>query len=174
MRDAGRTAKADHLRRAMDKSRARRLHKQRQLSFSGIVNIIGKCLWYTGLLGQLFWSMMALAVSIINRSWPQILTNDLNARILNILHPTHPMAWVSLFCSFASIWWNPRFKQMNKGFMSHISGFGNWYKLQTLSIAVRWIFHNTIGTGIFTDPFSSATLGANGFLGISTIMVSLS
>lgn len=173
MRDAGRTAKADHLRRAMDRSRAKRLNRDRNVTISGALEVIGKGLWYVGLIGQLIWNGIAFSVPFIEQNWPKIMTNVPFAELAGAFQPTHSMAWVSLLCSITSIWWNPMFKQMNNGFMNHISGFGDWYKLQFLSIVVRGIFYSTTGTGVFADPFSSAALGANAIVIIFTIMVSL-
>jgi hypothetical protein len=171
MRDAGRTAKADHLRRAMDKSRARRLNTKPKVSSSGMLELIGKCLWYMGLAGQLSQSGLVLSITIAGRTWREITANSILAGTADVLQPNHPIAWISLLCSIVSIWWNPMFKQMNKGFVSHISGFGDWYKLQFLSIVARTIFYKTIGTGVFADTFSPATLGANTFMIIFTSLV---
>jgi len=73
-------------------------------------------------------------------------------------------AWFSLISSVSSIWWNPMFKQMSNGFMNHIKGFGDWYKLQFLLIVVRSLFYYTMGTSVFADPFSVVSQGAHVFI----------
>lgn len=168
MREAGRTAKADHLRRLMDKSRARKSVCVNNLSFSKSIDFAGKLLWYMGLLGQIVWNIMAL-VAIAQHNNHEALDSFLQPSLLALLdHAIHvstsrAWAWSSLFCTIASCWWNPMFKQVNSGFMNHIKGFRDWYKFQFLLVVIRSLFYYIMGTGVFMDPFSAASTGAHTF-----------
>jgi hypothetical protein len=162
MREAGRTAKIDHLRRLMDKSRATRATTVNKITLSGSFDFAGKCLWYVGLAGQLLWSTMAL-VAVAQQSTSTLFFTTFLTPVISLA--TSDM-WTrsSLLCSVAAIWWNPMFKQMKNGFMNHIKGFGDFYRLQFLLIVIRSLFYYTMGTGVFADPFSSATTGAHLFI----------
>jgi hypothetical protein len=179
MREAGRTAKADHLRRLMDRSRTKNALSTNQLSFSGFINSVGRWLWYAGLLGQIFWDIMAL-VAVVQHENPDTFAKFIQPSLNSLLEGSVQIAasdaWArsALFCTVSSIWWNPMFKQMNSGFMNHIKGFGDWYKLQFLLIVIRLLFYYVMGTGVFSDRFSSATTGAHIFFPCFVTLVSTS
>lgn len=176
MREAGRTAKADHLRRLMDRSRARKSAAVTRLSFSGFFNSAGKWLWYAGLLGQIFWNVMAV-VAVAQHDHTEVLESFLPPSLVSFLDDSIQIstsrAWArfSLFCTVSSIWWNPMFKEMNSGFMNHIKGFGDWYKLQFLLVVIRSLFYYIMGTGVFADTFSSASTGAHIFFPLFVTLV---
>ena len=174
MREAGRTAKTDHLRRLMDRSRTKK--SVDRLSFSGVVSLAGKWLWYLGLLGQIFWNIMAL-VAVAQHDNPNAMANILRPPLTSFLgkciqiSTSRTWARAGLWCSVCSIWWNPMFKQMNSGFMKHIRGFGDWYKLQFLLVVIRVLFYYIMGTGVFADSFSPASTGAHIFFPCFVILV---
>jgi hypothetical protein len=176
MREAGRTAKTDHLRRLMDRSRTKKSVSVNRLSFSGVVSFTGKWLWYLGLLGQIFWNIMAL-VAVAQQNNPNAMENLLRPPLMSFLgkciqiSTSRTWARSVLWCSVCSIWWNPMFKQMNSGFMNHIKGFGDWYKLQFLLIVIRVLFYYIMGTGVFADSFSPASTGAHIFFPCFVILV---
>jgi hypothetical protein len=152
----------------MDRSRAKKSISVNQLSFSGVINVAGKWLWYMGLLGQIIWNIMAL-VAIAQHDNPGALEAFLQPPLISLLGKTIQIStsrvWArsTLFCSISSIWWNPMFKQMNSGFMNHIKGFDNWYKLQFMLVVIRSLFYHIMRTGVFADPFSPASTGAHIF-----------
>ncbi|KAE9377775.1 hypothetical protein N431DRAFT_398819 [Stipitochalara longipes BDJ] len=176
MREAGRTAKADHLRRLMDRSRVRKSASVTQLSVSGFITSTGKWLWYLGLLGQILWNITAL-VAVVQHDHPEALENVLEPHLISrfegAIRISTSRAWArsSLFCSISSIWWNPMFKQMNSGFMNHIKGFRDWYKLQFLLVVIRSLFYYNMGTGLFADPFSAVSTGAHIFFPCFVILL---
>ncbi|TAQ85072.1 hypothetical protein B7494_g6591 [Chlorociboria aeruginascens] len=178
MKEAGKTAKADYLRRLLDKSRARRAATG--FTLIGTLESTGKYLWYIGLIGQLLWNIMALAAAITLTS-PEIF-NDYLLQNCSIIFSrfqnftsliTTPGTWGrwSLICSIVSVWWNPKFKQMNNGFMNHIVGFGDWYKYQIILLVTRGLFYNIVGTGVLASPFSAATRAAHIFMFMFTMIV---
>jgi hypothetical protein len=153
----------------MDKSRATRATTANKITLSSSFDFAGKCLWHIGLAGQLVWNIMAL-VAVAQQSTLTAYRLSLPLALTAFLTPVISLAtsetWArsSLLCSAASIWWNPMFKQMNNGFMNHIKGFGNFYRLQFLLMVIRSLFYYTMGTGVFADLFSAATTGAHLFI----------
>ncbi|KAE8453110.1 hypothetical protein EG329_012297 [Mollisiaceae sp. DMI_Dod_QoI] len=166
MRAASKTAKSDHLRRLMEKTRARTATATNAYTFFDLVLLLGKWLWYIGLGGQLLWNIMAL-LAIYGANKPETARLPYLEILFEFLRPliitTTSRTWArrSLICSIFSIWWNPMFKQLNNGFMNHITGFGEWYKLQLLHIVIRSLFFYTMGSGVFSDLYSPATAGAH-------------
>lgn len=177
MKEAGMTAKADHLRRLMDKTRAKRAQRPKTFSVSSGLELGGKSLWYLGLLGQLLWSIMALVAFVLHTysESDESLSGQTYPWLDYLTTLSTSQNWIqsSLYCSIFSLWWNPMFKQMNKGFMNHINGFGEWYKIQVLMIISRSLFYYISGTGVLSDPFSQPTIGAHIVMFIYILFVSL-
>jgi hypothetical protein len=166
MREAGRTAKADHLRRLMDRSRARKSVAFNKPSLSNSIDFAGRCLWYMGLVGQLVWNIMALVAVAQHENFGasrSYLQPSLIALLEHTIRISTSRTWAcfSLLCTVSSCWWNPMFKQMNSGFMNHIKGFRDWYKLQFLLVVIRSLFYYIMGTGVFEDLFSAVSTGAH-------------
>lgn len=167
MREAGKTAKTDYLRRLLQQSRTRRAAaRSGSITFSKVLGLAGKCLWYFGLASQLLWHITGLMVAA-------------QYNYETIIEPLAPptafavISWLSdnstdlsswgFRSSLASLWWNPKFKQLNDGFMNHIKGFGEWYKYQATLLLVRTIYYYMMRTSILADPLAPATLGAHIF-----------
>lgn len=169
MREAGKTAKTDYLRRLMQKSRARRSTS----SEHGIsMESVGHLLWYLGLLGQLLWHFIAISANV-QRLLPSALQHYLPQTRETFLsrftglsaHFSIPgLVRLSLLCSFASVWWNPKFKQMKTGFMNHIKGFREWYQYQVLLLVIRSLCYFLMGTGVMADPYATSTITAHAFI----------
>ena len=69
----------------------------------------------------------------------------------------------SLTCSCLGIWWNPKFSEVNRGFMSHLNGFKDWYSYQGLIIAIRFLFYTFIRTEVMAEPFTAPVITAHVF-----------
>jgi len=180
MREAGKTAKTDYLRRLMERTRERRSKNVNKITLAGTFELLGKYVWYIGLAGQLLWNIMTLAAAAIHAS--AVVADSLDPMpplmfLEAIISVSTSITWArsSLFCSIATMWWNPMFKQMNNGFMNHIKGFGDWYKFQMLMVVSRSIFYYISRTGILADPFAAANVSAHLFsLGFITLVSSTS
>jgi hypothetical protein len=167
MREAGKTAKTDYLRRLLQQSRTRRAAaRSGGVTFSRLLELAGKFLWYFGLASQLLWHITGLLVAA---------QYDYETIFESLAPPTAftVISWLSdnstdlstwgFRSSLASLWWNPKFKQLNNGFMNHIKGFGEWYKYQATLLLVRTIYYYMMRTSILADPLAPATLGAHIF-----------
>jgi hypothetical protein len=175
------TAQSEFLRTALNKTRMRRSqYKPKTISISGSIIFFGKLLCHIGLLGQFSWNIVGLAgvpkinlpTAFVNYIPPSVLPSVLYLFELLISIPTSS-SWArrSLMCSVLSLWWNPMYKEMHRGFMSHIKGIGDWYKLQGISTLARGIFYFTMGTGVLADPSSAVTRAAHGFILMFIILV---
>lgn len=179
MRRAGKTAKTDHLRRLMDKSRARRSAPPQGFNISRTIIFGGQLLWYCGILGQLIWNITAMTCAANHDEIAEFLTTTpgpipVGIKLLLGLINSNIWAWRSLQCTYASVWWCPRFKEAERGFMKHITGFRHWYKLQLFAVVIRSIFYYNMGTGKLADPLSRATLGAHAAMAVMATLVGIS
>lgn len=85
------------------------------------------------------------------------------------LHYLEPL---SILLTCASFWWNPYYRNMVRGFDSHIHGFWDWYKYQMILLVTRIVYWTFMGQGQFRDVSAPASLGANAFMLIFTVLVS--
>ena len=165
LKESSKTAKSDHLRRLLDKSRARSSgNKIIAFSLSGLLVFIGSFLWYGGLLGQLLWNF----TSLLQPNLSPMLDLGLSYRLyaleqIQTITTSHRWTWTSLILSILSVWWNPMFRQMNRGFMNHITGVSDWYKYQTILLVYRGFFYASMGDGFLADPSEPQTLAAHLF-----------
>ncbi|TQS38903.1 hypothetical protein Golomagni_00583 [Golovinomyces magnicellulatus] len=177
LRKAGRTAKADHLRRLMEKSRARRFNKTNNSTF--IIDLLGKTLWKMGLSGQLVWSFMTILHATFRDIFSQSESTVYSAapkvvKQVFTITTSRKWAYTVLLCTLFSIWWCPKYKEFNKGFTRQISGLRNWYSLQVAVIFIRISFYLLMDTKFFSsDPFSPATTGAHLVMPVLTILISI-
>lgn len=167
MRQAGKTAKTDYLRRLLKQSRAKRAaSRSGTITWSGLIELVGKCMWYFGLCTQLLWHTSGLMVAA-QHNYQTIFDTFAPATILTIVPWVSELALVlspwGFRSSLASLWWNPKFKHLNNGFMNHIKGFGDWYKYQATLLLVRAIYYYMMKTSVIAGPLDPATLGAHLF-----------
>lgn len=153
----------------MDTSRTKRLTKKsRKITFSDLLQSFGSLFWRIGLLGQLSLNLASL-VNSIPRHVPSIISSDNSPALkfydgaLLVLTSDSWAKW-SLICSITAVWWNPMFKQVNSGFMRHITGFSDWYKYQGILLVTRGLFYSVLGKGVMADGSSAAARTANTFL----------
>ncbi|KAK0107163.1 hypothetical protein ONS95_003869 [Cadophora gregata] len=150
MRQAGKTAKTDHLRRMMEKSREARSAPAKSASWFGIVLFLTRLLWYISLGGQLLWDTAHLV------EWG-LIEDKLDAQLSSSVAPILPLvmafvnicstkSWArnSLICGFASAWWNPEFDPVTKNFRKRLKGFDIWYTRQTIAIVLRSLLYYII------------------------------
>jgi hypothetical protein len=162
------------VRKSLDKSRKMRSTIKR-ITFADTRDLMGKLLWHLGLLCQLLWHIIALAaiadhhyMTAPHPSLPASVSALLStlSEASSLLPPGSVLGRWGLICSVASLWWNPKFKHWNRGFSSHIKGFGDWYKHQFILFVVRGLFYfimrdsDFAGTSMYfsEQPFSYSAL----------------
>ncbi|KAI0442871.1 hypothetical protein F4803DRAFT_346390 [Xylaria telfairii] len=145
LNQASYTAKTDHLRRMMDRTRYQRTSGKRRGPLDAI-NFMGKMSWYTGFALQAVWHVTVLFL-LSTESYASTREGHWIPVTLGTIHRTGTlvlpysdrfMQWaINLgMCSFP---WNPLFKQSIRGFTVHILGFRQWYTYQLLVLLVRFI-----------------------------------
>ncbi|KAL7943772.1 Ima1 N-terminal domain-containing protein [Trichoderma barbatum] len=149
---AGYTAKTDHLRRMMEKTRNRQVPKR--MTSLDVVNAMGRWLWWGGFLIQIVWHLVSASYILEKREGNGMYDPDDQSTTkqmiawLNRLRACLPAAetligW-SIRAGFLSAWWNPHFVQFNRGFTRHLLGFTQWYCFQGLIIFFRYIFRSVL------------------------------
>ena len=167
MRQAGKTAKTDHLRRMMEKSREARSAPAQGISWFGIVLFFTRIVWYMSTMGQVLWNVAYIV------DW--VLTEDyLDARLPPSTGPILPAlmafvfvcstkAWArySLICGFASAWWNPQFDPVTRAFNKRLKGFDVWYTRQIILIILRSLLYYIIVKGMLGGQGAPLTILAH-------------
>jgi hypothetical protein len=82
------------------------------------------------------------------------------------------LAFWGLCCSALSFWWNPKFKHLNRGFVSHINGFEDWYKHQCILLVIRSLFYFVMRREDFAERLPAPTRAAHGFILVFITLVS--
>lgn len=178
LREAGMTAKADHLRRMMDKSRARRSQKGGPVTSAKLAEKLGRSLWFLGLFGQISWDICGVLPGHgdLGADFRELeaTSSTLWTVAATLTETCMSDRWVQagLFCSTVSIWWNPMFYQMRTGFVNHIAGFGNWYKFQVLMIMTRCIFYFVIRSNVLAQSEVGAEMAAHMVMLVFILLVS--
>ncbi|POS84483.1 hypothetical protein EPUL_004267 [Erysiphe pulchra] len=174
MKAAGKTAKADHLRFLMDKTRSGQLTKPKSSLFT--IQNLGRTLWNIGFYGQIIWSLANITGSVIYISSK---TNDsildlivVYLRLVLAISASRTLAVRALLCTIFSVWWCPKTKIHKKDFTTHITGIKSWYLLQVITICLRTLFYYIMTIEPFSlNPLSSATIGAHILMLVMTILI---
>lgn len=151
IRQAGYTAKTDHLRRMMDLSRGRKRTTSRTALEQ--VHSLGKAIWRAGFALQLLWHLATIAL-VLQRSGnglrdpddataPAMALKWAGRAATALPTPDTLIRW-STGAAVASAWWNPHFVQLNRGFTRHLLGFTQWYCFQGLIIFCRLVFRGVL------------------------------
>ncbi|KAL1898912.1 hypothetical protein Sste5346_003323 [Sporothrix stenoceras] len=171
IREAGYTAKTDHLRRMVDYSRQVRLTRATPLDAA---NWLGRNLWWAGLFLQILWQA-GILVSFLLPSTSLNSTGDLGfdsdaivddstthttthsperttATALILLQPllrllVYKANFLRLSCiasTLASCWWNPFFVQTIRGFTKPLVGIPTWYAFQATIVITRLLLAKVV------------------------------
>lgn len=133
----------------MANSRARR--PRRKLTALDLAERVGRFLWFVGLLMQLMWHLKMIATIVESSPSeeagmvdPDVSSEGSMTRWLVEISRWLPRAELliqgSITAAGISIWWNPRFVQVTRGFSRHLLGFRQWYCFQGLIVFFRIIF----------------------------------
>lgn len=139
------TAKSDHVRRMLDRTRAQRQEVKKR-GFLDVIDLAGKWSWNLAFALQLMWHILifgALFVQWAGQNQSDIWAIRAFSAICQIVLGTMPspdrlIGW-AINTSLCSSPWNPRFKQTIRGFTSHILGFRQWYTYQLVIILIRYV-----------------------------------
>ena len=166
IRQAGYTAKTDHLRRMMLRSRRRDTRTRTKLDW---VSAVGKSLWRMGFVLQLLWHLVAaleLADGGMYDPDAHWATRRRAAEFAARMPRDALINW-SIRTGIAAVWWNPHFVQVNRGFTRHLLGFTQWYSFQGLVVFFRFIFRRVMAEA----PSRNALLAAHAAMAAATMLV---
>ena len=108
---------------------------------------MARAVWWAGLALQLLWHLKLVA-GVLGQSdsgmsdpddasiWSSAL--EWLKRGVSLLPEDDRLIRASITTSFASVWWNPKFVQVSRGFTKQLSGFGQWYLFQFLICLSRY------------------------------------
>lgn len=135
------TAKSDHLRRMLDRSKETRVLTTRSAVHQ--CHDIGYWLWIFSFVMQLLWHILLIHQAVLAnaqylgpKSWA-----ILSARVFDLFIPYLPSAdrvisW-SFWFSLLSFWWNPKWVEVYNGFHRHLHGFRTYYLYQAMILALK-------------------------------------
>ncbi|QPG97586.1 hypothetical protein C2857_006574 [Epichloe festucae Fl1] len=174
IRQAGYTAKTDHLRRMMKLTRGRKTKTRTKLDW---IDMLGKASWRAGFALQIMWHFVMITQALQGSDNGLCDPDDQStaAKVLSSLkRATEPlpaadtlMQW-SMWTGVMAAWWNPHFVQVNRGFSRHLLGFTQWYSFQGLAVFFRFIFRGIDVSGQAAQP-GTARLGAH--VAMAAIMI---
>lgn len=176
IKEAGKTAKADYLRRLMDKTRENRSSTIREPIFT--MDKIGRFLWNFGSAGQLIWNIATLSIISLHNFFQKLeisysIFMPEPTRLMNAAIISRTWAFGVLMSSLISIWWCPKYKQSNKSFSKIIAQFKVWYYFQLFLISLRVAFYYVMCNSFLLSNFtSSITLWAHLLMVALNIIVS--
>lgn len=152
IRQAGYTAKTDHLRRMMDRSRGRKTSNKKATPLD-LANVVGRWLWRGGLLAQMLWHLVYISQALEHQGNGMYDPDDASwsAKAIMVLHQSVKMLpdpdlliQAGIAAGVLSAWWNPHFVQVNRGFTRHLVGLSQWYSFQGLIVFFRILFRNVL------------------------------
>ena len=174
IRATGYAAKADHLRRMMDRTRGTSM-RHRSWTWKRLAVLLGAIGWSTGLLGQLSWNILGTLPTIhaedglVNDDQPQSVAKCFIHGTLN-LQPTssctkliQPLMLYALALSFLCFWWHPRMQYKLRGAHGRIVGHVEFYKLQLILLVIRVLAWKLIGKVSAISPGPQAARAVHAF-----------
>ncbi|KAL2160183.1 hypothetical protein VTH06DRAFT_1839 [Thermothelomyces fergusii] len=174
------TAKADLLRRMLDRSASAR-GRVGARAWPDRLAAAGRWLWIAGFVLQLAWHAV-----VVHRLLSQHLVRagpDDGLSALKLLRLCGPLVgslpsderllgW-SCLATVLGVWWNPRFPHVYRGFTRHVSGVPTWYCFQAVAVALR-VCLRRMGDGLTTpDPARLGTQTAGHALALTSALLIL-
>ncbi|MCJ1469065.1 hypothetical protein MMC07_007697 [Pseudocyphellaria aurata] len=147
LRASGKLAKADHLRRMLERSRGRNLDGG---NMKTLVASLGAMGWCTSLAGQILWDIQSV---VANQEHEEVIGADESSSISTCIPTSWTSAYVNTNCSMMYnsanglalglglffVWWNPRLKEKSRKGGVKIVGSGDYYCLQLILLLLRFI-----------------------------------
>jgi hypothetical protein len=165
IRKKGYEAKADHLRRMMERSRASKtLRQARDRSWQSLLVYAGAFGYWTSVGGQIAWDVTSVLTSR-GLSFDPDMSSDTPVSLLSCVSQTARTGRLLSECSFdlastagfaliaglLSIWWNPKLRMKVEGRIGRFAGFAEYYQAQLITLVTRCVFWE-----LLKDPSASA------------------
>ncbi|KAJ5084392.1 hypothetical protein NUU61_008971 [Penicillium alfredii] len=164
IRQTGYEAKADHLRRMMDRSRASKAARRaRNRNWRSVLVLTGALGYWSSVVGQLAWDVMSALTAIqipegsdtspvTPPSWVSCVRRTVEMRRVpgQCAFDLAPSAGLALVAGSLSLWWNPKLRMKVEGIGGRFAGLGEYYKVQLIALVVRCVFW-----AVLKDPSAS-------------------
>ncbi|KAJ5763958.1 hypothetical protein N7533_002639 [Penicillium manginii] len=173
IKQAGYEAKADHLRRMMDQTRASKTARQaRNRSWQSLLVYAGALGYWASFCGQLAWNVLGALTAPSSPTADIDVSMDPSVHFMTCVGQTleggripvecaydlAPAAGLALVAGSLSLWWNPRLRMKIEGRSGRFKGLAEYYRVQLIVMVVRCVFWS-----LLKDPSASgieATLPA--------------
>lgn len=173
IRSTGYAAKADHLRRTMDRTRGTGV-THNSWTRMRVVALLGAIGWLTGLLGHLSWNILGVLPMIqaedglVDNDNPQSLVKCFVYGAFNLQFTpsceelAQPLPAYAFVLSLLCFWWNPRMQYTLRGGYSRIVGYVEYYKLQLVALVIRYLGWKMVAkdSAVRIDPQAARALHA--------------
>lgn len=145
---AGYTAKTDHLRKMMDRSRQERSVPKTTTPLDWAA-AAGRWLWWGAFVLQILWHMRVVLELLSTRADSASGMSDPDDEtagfawtqfIVDILPTQEWLVQKSLYATVPACLWNPHVVQVVRGFSKHLIGLTQWYSYQAIIFAIRFCF----------------------------------
>jgi hypothetical protein len=158
------TARSDHLRRVLDKSRQRRTASR--FGWRSLLVSAAGLGHFSSLAVQILWHLYGSQVtgsSTSGHSQPQICLRHLEFNA-QCLHAMEPAVGLSLVLGLMCIWWNPKWQHKLDNSEGRLTGLHQYYFVQLVLLGVRflaWIvmFHVPMALRIMTMLHAGFAVG---------------
>lgn len=150
IQQAGYTAKSDHLRRMMERSRTRRIASR--WGWRSLVVSLGAILFWASLTGQLAWNIVG-ALEDSKKSTHQtgtvVASSSMQcaAQVFTIYKTdagcgkaSAPMGLLAIGPGLLSLWWNPKWQHKLQGREGRLMGLQEYYQVNTALLLARFGF----------------------------------
>ncbi|KAL9100401.1 MAG: hypothetical protein Q9163_004223 [Psora crenata] len=156
LKKANYDAKADHLGRVMQRLGGKRVVQEAWWKGWGI--FLGGLIWWASWLGELGWHGLGL----LDDEWYGLLptmVTSLKSRATGFVDTLEvtPASFaqggkIALCMAVLSIWWHPRLREKLDRKYGKLRGLSDYYKLQALTLAARWLVWYWIARSSSPDP----------------------
>jgi Ima1 N-terminal domain len=145
IRQTGYEAKADHLRRTMERSKiSRATQKARRRNWRSILDVAGALGYWTSVAGQLLSDLVGtyeLWDGVVGYDHLQIVVTFLSyvrELVSSFGYCSQDLAGIALIVGVLSIWWNPKVHHKVEGLNGRILGLNQYYECQLIVMVARF------------------------------------
>lgn len=146
-------AKADHLRRMMEQTRAgKAARRARNSGWRSLLVFTGACGYWASIIVQLAWNVMVAMTSVSTLNEPDT-PLDQPSLISCVMHTAQtrripsdcttdlaPVAGPALIVGILSLWWNPKLRMKVEGRPGRFARLGEYYQVQLIVLVARCVF----------------------------------
>ncbi|KAI1913895.1 hypothetical protein LOZ61_002550 [Ophidiomyces ophidiicola] len=187
IRQAGYAAKADHLRRMMERSRGGRTGRNKgNWRWRSLLVSTGAVSFWASITGQLLWDITgcipdigysleyqeyAQPSKILSQCfWQGVETYCMSKECAMTLQP---YAGLALVLGVFSLWWNPQLRSKVSGRSGRITGVREYYRIQIVALVARFISWVMLQDTSITDLNPNLSRAIHIFIGLFTLFTTI-